>query len=110
MNHFGAAIASGPMELRTRHVDALNTLMSSAKSTRDAQILEEWFGELGAPFPKLLLDYLQKPFEDLRLAAYHLLISLFAHEWAVLRFFSLPGYAARLCLCICIVPDSRTSS
>ncbi|KAH7694309.1 Protein F35G12.12 [Aphelenchoides avenae] len=93
MNHFGAAIASGPVELRTRHVDALSTLMGSSKNEKDAAILREWFAELGGPFPKMLLDFLEKPFEDLRVATYRLLIALFHHEWAVLRFFSVAGFA-----------------
>lgn len=91
MNHFGAACASGPVELRIRHLDALCLMMSKFSTTSDSEILNRWFNDLGEPFPELILSYLKKPFVDLRISTLNLLAVLMNFEWARKIFFHTPG-------------------
>lgn len=91
MNHFGAACASGPVELRTRQIEALSIMMSKAATLDDEEILSRWFVQLGAPFAELILGYLKKPFEDLRIAGLTLICHLMDYEWARRMFSYLSG-------------------
>jgi hypothetical protein len=88
MARFGAAATSGPLELRVRHLDALHRLFSpctvdpTSPAMRDDAVLEEWFAQLGEPFPTILIAYLHKPFVELRHASLALLLVLVEFPWA----------------------------
>lgn len=88
MNHFGVAIAMGPADCRVRFLEDLSIMMGvehfSKPSENDAEnVLQNMFIELGEPFPKMLCQYLQKPFEDLQKATLKLLLALLKHKWSM---------------------------
>lgn len=88
MNHFGVAIAMGPADCRVRFLENLSIMMGvehfSKPFENDAEnVLQNMFIELGEPFPKMLCQYLQKPFEDLQNATLKLLLSLLKHKWSM---------------------------
>lgn len=88
MNHFGVAIAMGPADCRVRFLADLSVMMSVQHflepSENDAEnVLRDMFIELGDSFPKMLCQYLQKPFEDLQNVSLKLLLVLMKHKWAM---------------------------
>uniref|UniRef100_A0A9J2PHJ7 26S proteasome non-ATPase regulatory subunit 5 n=1 Tax=Ascaris lumbricoides TaxID=6252 RepID=A0A9J2PHJ7_ASCLU len=94
MNAFGAAICSGPLELRVRHIDALTLMMRPSNTIKKevSEIVYSWFAELGEPFPSVLLSYASKPFPEIRIATLRLFDQLFNYDWAVRRFIVLAGF------------------
>ncbi|KHN71896.1 26S proteasome non-ATPase regulatory subunit 5 [Toxocara canis] len=94
MNAFGAAICSGPLELRVRHLDALTMMIrpSNPPNKEVSEIVRCWFVELGEPFPSLVLSYASKPFPEMQMATLKLFDQLFHYEWAIKTFVVLPRF------------------
>ncbi|PIO68431.1 hypothetical protein TELCIR_09783 [Teladorsagia circumcincta] len=88
MEAFAAALSSGPVELRVRHLDAFATLFELG----DNELLAQWFSYLGTPMPSVLLSLVQKPFPDLRLASLRTFASLLPHPFALQTFLGLSGF------------------
>lgn len=91
MNHFGVAVALGPAEARVSLLESLSDMFSVAHYAQpnedDAEeVLNQMFRELGEPFPKMLCQYISKPFDDLKCATLSLLCVLVKHEWALKLF------------------------
>lgn len=108
MNHFGVAIGIAPDEMRVRHLHSLKMMMSASQNETDSEILNVWFKELGKliffsllsfsffilgdPFPNIIYAFMKKPFEDLNLACWDLLLALLQHhKWALPPFCRVEG-------------------
>jgi hypothetical protein len=99
MNHLGAAVATGGgmPELKAAFLDAIYTIFNSF-DPKNAQlesftILQNWFNELGDPFPQLLFQCLKMPFDAVQIAALHVLLALTKHEWGPAKFLQIDGFA-----------------
>ncbi|OZC06056.1 hypothetical protein X798_06959 [Onchocerca flexuosa] len=95
MNAFGVAIASGPLDLRVRHINALSMMLEVKNEAKDAgadAIAQKWFNWLGETFPSVVISYLNKPFNDVRISSLRLLLALFDHPWAIRIFYSSAGF------------------
>ncbi|KAI1729276.1 proteasome non-ATPase 26S subunit domain-containing protein [Ditylenchus destructor] len=93
MNHFGVAIGIAPDEMRVRHLHSLKMMMSASQNETDSEILNVWFKELGDPFPNIIYAFMKKPFEDLNLACWDLLLALLQHhKWALPPFCRVEGF------------------
>uniref|UniRef100_A0A914ZVV4 26S proteasome non-ATPase regulatory subunit 5 n=1 Tax=Parascaris univalens TaxID=6257 RepID=A0A914ZVV4_PARUN len=94
MNAFGAAICSGPLELRVRHIDALTMMIRPSNTIQNevSEIVHSWFAGLGEPFPSVLLSYASKPFPEIRIATLRLFDQLFNYDWAIKKFMVLAGF------------------
>uniref|UniRef100_A0A0R3S582 26S proteasome non-ATPase regulatory subunit 5 n=1 Tax=Elaeophora elaphi TaxID=1147741 RepID=A0A0R3S582_9BILA len=95
MNAFGVAIASGPLDLRVRHIDALAMMFEVRDGVEDTEadtIAQKWFSWLGEAFPSLIISYLSKPFNDIRISSLRLLLALFNHKWAIRIFYATAGF------------------
>uniref|UniRef100_A0A915PZG1 26S proteasome non-ATPase regulatory subunit 5 n=1 Tax=Setaria digitata TaxID=48799 RepID=A0A915PZG1_9BILA len=95
MNAFGVAIASGPLDLRTRHIDALSMMLEVKDGSEDAEaeaIAQKWFSWLGDTFPSVVVSYLSKPFDDIRISSLRLLLAVFDHPWAIRIFYLTPSF------------------
>ncbi|WKY00892.1 hypothetical protein Q1695_015140 [Nippostrongylus brasiliensis] len=88
MQAFSAALSSGPVDLRVRHLDALGTLFEQG----DDLLLSQWFSYLGPPMPSVLLSLVQKPFPDLRMSALHTFGSLLSHHFGIQVFLGTTGF------------------
>ncbi|KAJ1359232.1 hypothetical protein KIN20_017924 [Parelaphostrongylus tenuis] len=88
MEAFAVAISSGPVELRTRHLDALAILFEKGEN----ELLKEWFKYMGVPMPSLLLNLVQKPFPDLRMASLRAFGSLLCHPFGIETFLETSGF------------------
>lgn len=94
-NMFGVAIATGPLELRVRHMEALSLLFRSEhKSSHHdvSDLLEKWWQYLGEGFPTVVVTYLTRPFEQLRHATLQLITNMLSYNWAVDIFKSMDGF------------------
>uniref|UniRef100_A0A183EDC3 26S proteasome non-ATPase regulatory subunit 5 n=1 Tax=Gongylonema pulchrum TaxID=637853 RepID=A0A183EDC3_9BILA len=85
MNSFGVAIASGPIDLRVRHIDALAMLLRfrDGEDHETEAIANKWYKWLGDPFSSMIVAYLIRPFPDLRMASLRLVLELIGYKWAV---------------------------
>ncbi|VDM99081.1 unnamed protein product [Thelazia callipaeda] len=121
MTAFGVAIASGPLDLRVRHMDALSMMFAvkdqdtdenktqgsatkrrviflfqkkvfNLKDTEVEQITHKWFNWLGEPFPIIITSYMSKPFYDTRISALRLLSIFFDYPWAIRIFSRTTGF------------------
>ncbi|CAG9534674.1 unnamed protein product [Cercopithifilaria johnstoni] len=95
MNAFSVAIASGPIDLRVRHINALSMMLEVKDEVEDADadvIAQKWFNWLGETFPSIVISYLSKPFNDIRISSLRLLLALFDHNWAIRIFCSAAGF------------------
>ncbi|CAJ0932697.1 unnamed protein product, partial [Mesorhabditis belari] len=90
--HFGVACVTGPVDLRARHLDALATLFGEPATKQNENISRRYFGWLGEPFPKLLFDVLQKPFDNMRLATLAALNSVLGYEFGKSTMFTIGGF------------------
>ncbi|PAV62822.1 hypothetical protein WR25_17843 [Diploscapter pachys] len=77
LSHFGAACASGPVDLRTRHIDALAVMFEHGEETQ----LSNWFKELGDGFPHFSAVSVSKPFKDLKIALLRLFHAVLSREF-----------------------------
>ncbi|KAL4001958.1 Proteasome non-ATPase 26S subunit family protein [Acanthocheilonema viteae] len=95
MNAFGVAIASGPIDLRVRHINALSMMLEVKDELEDADadtVAQKWFNWLGEAFPSVIISYLNKPFNDVRISSLRLLLALFDHKWAIRIFCLASGF------------------
>ncbi|EJW77336.1 hypothetical protein WUBG_11755, partial [Wuchereria bancrofti] len=95
MNAFGIAIATGPLDLRVRHISALSMMLEVKDEVEDADadaIAQKWFNWLGENFPSVIISYLSKPFNDIRISSLRLLLTLFDHKWAIRIFYFGAGF------------------
>ncbi|KHJ75103.1 hypothetical protein OESDEN_25281 [Oesophagostomum dentatum] len=88
MQALAASIASGPVELRARHLDAMATLFEKGED----QLLSQWFSYMGSPMPTVLMSLVQKPFPDLRMASLRTLASLLSHPFGIQTFLGTSGF------------------
>ncbi|KAM3724813.1 26S proteasome non-ATPase regulatory subunit [Dirofilaria immitis] len=95
MNAFGVAIASGPLDLRVRHINALSMMLEVKDENKDVNadaVAQKWFNWLGETFPSIVISYLSKPFNDIRISALRLVLALFDHPWAIRVFYFSAGF------------------
>lgn len=95
MNAFGVAIATGPLDLRVRHISALSMMLEVKDEVEDADadaVAQKWFNWLGENFPSVIISYLSKPFNDIRISSLRLLLTLFDHKWAIRIFYFGAGF------------------
>ncbi|KAK6101061.1 Proteasome non-ATPase 26S subunit family protein [Brugia pahangi] len=95
MNAFGIAIATGPFDLRVRHISALSMMLEVKDEVEDADadaVAQKWFNWLGENFPSVIISYLSKPFNDIRISSLRLLLTLFDHKWAIRIFYFGAGF------------------
>lgn len=85
---YGAAINSGPVELRVRHMHAATLIFEES----DQKITEKWIGFFGEPFPSLLIATVKRPFLDVKIAVMALMRTLFDYSNMILAFFRIPGF------------------
>ncbi|EJD74604.1 hypothetical protein LOAG_18101 [Loa loa] len=99
MNAFGVAIASGPLDLRVRHISALSMMLEVKDEVEDADadaVAQKWFNWLGETFPSVVISYLSKPFDDVRISSLRLLLALFDHKWSIRTFYFATGFLASI--------------
>ena len=86
LNMFGVSIAMGPLELRVRHIEALSVLFHNEEEIPKDDInaiTQKWWTYLGEGFPAVIVIYMSRPFDNLRLATLQLLMNILSYGWAI---------------------------
>ncbi|CAD6186063.1 unnamed protein product [Caenorhabditis auriculariae] len=85
---YGAAINSGPLELRQKNIEAATVLFENGSDV----LCASWFSAIGDPFPHLMISAVKKPFSEFRMAILKFLITLFQYPTIILMFIRLEGF------------------
>lgn len=64
----------------------------SLQDTDADAVAQKWFNWLGETFPSVVISYLNKPFNDVRISSLRLLLALFDHKWAIRIFYFAAGF------------------
>uniref|UniRef100_A0A914UZ21 26S proteasome non-ATPase regulatory subunit 5 n=1 Tax=Plectus sambesii TaxID=2011161 RepID=A0A914UZ21_9BILA len=99
MKAFGKAICSGPIELRSRHLDALSSMVTLPLAQQTPELLEltkKWFQWLSDSPMEQIATYFKQPMLELRLAAGEIIKALAEQAWGQKMLAQCPGFLEHL--------------
>lgn len=94
LNSLGEFIVNGHPDVRTRSLRALSMLLSCTEGCDnwEESVSLQWFNTIHInPFP-ILMSIVKQPFQDLRVAGLHVLLTMASFEWGQRIFSSHAGF------------------